>query len=189
LQTDYLTWPNSNILSNIDASNLPFSNNQFDCAFSIDALHHISKPIDALIELIRVVKPGGKVILVEPYVSFLSYFVYKLFHEENTSWRYKIPLSGQTVSEEASAGEQGVLQAILLSKKILSLIQTSTEKELVFKKQYFSPVSFFATGGLTNPFSVSNRFIALLLDIEKKLPSRILKLVSARQIVVIKLKS
>lgn len=48
---------------NGDACNLPFEDNSFDAAWSINAFEHIQDPSKALAEACRVVKPGGRVLL------------------------------------------------------------------------------------------------------------------------------
>lgn len=54
-----------NILINADAQQLPFSENVFDAAFATLVFCSIPKPELAFAELRRVVKPGGKVVLLE----------------------------------------------------------------------------------------------------------------------------
>jgi ubiquinone/menaquinone biosynthesis C-methylase UbiE len=43
---------------------LPFKDNEFDHAYSVDALHWMDNWKKALDEMVRVVKPGGKVVVV-----------------------------------------------------------------------------------------------------------------------------
>lgn len=45
-----------------DARGLPFADNSFDLAFSLDVLEHIQHPERALREIARVVRPGGRVL-------------------------------------------------------------------------------------------------------------------------------
>jgi SAM-dependent methyltransferase len=185
IQTDLLNWPSRNVIGGIDATKLPFARSSFDSAFCVDAIHHINYPARAIIELIRVVKPGGKIIVIEPYVSYLSYWVYKLFHDEQTTWKYKISKNGRTVSTEASSGEQSVLQSLLSSDKLISDILLKSDKKLSFIVNYFSPISFFASGGLSRPLPTPRRLISFLIKLEEKLPQVILKLLASRQILII----
>lgn len=46
------------------AENLPFKNDFFDCVCSMGVLHHVSDTQKALEEIYRVLKPGGKLILM-----------------------------------------------------------------------------------------------------------------------------
>jgi ubiquinone/menaquinone biosynthesis C-methylase UbiE len=55
----------SNILVNADAQELPFDENTFDAAFATLVFCSIPEPAKAFAELRRVIKPGGKVILLE----------------------------------------------------------------------------------------------------------------------------
>ncbi len=55
----------SNLLINADAQSLPFGENEFDAAFATLVFCSIPDPTLAFGELKRVVKPGGKIILLE----------------------------------------------------------------------------------------------------------------------------
>lgn len=49
-----------------DACRLPFANDTFDATFCVAVLQHIPEPADALAEIARVTRPGGRVVAVEP---------------------------------------------------------------------------------------------------------------------------
>ena len=55
----------SNVLVQADAQNLPFAANLFDAAFATLVFCSIPKPERAFAELRRVIKPGGKIVLLE----------------------------------------------------------------------------------------------------------------------------
>jgi ubiquinone/menaquinone biosynthesis C-methylase UbiE len=48
-----------------DIFNLPFENNHFDHVFVCFVLEHLSHPVEALLELNRVLKPGGTIMVIE----------------------------------------------------------------------------------------------------------------------------
>jgi ubiquinone/menaquinone biosynthesis C-methylase UbiE len=48
-----------------DIFNLPFENNHFDHVFVCFVLEHLSHPVEALLELKRVLKPGGTIMVIE----------------------------------------------------------------------------------------------------------------------------
>ena len=50
-----------------DASSLPLRDQSIDCVVVFESLHHLVQPLCALQEAWRVLKPGGKVMLYEPY--------------------------------------------------------------------------------------------------------------------------
>jgi len=66
-----------------DCLALPFEDESFSNIILIDVLHHISRPILFLREAQRVLKPGGRVITLEPGITPLSYLFYKFLHHED----------------------------------------------------------------------------------------------------------
>ena len=48
-----------------DATNLPFELGAFDLAGSLRTLHHIARPELAMAELVRVTRPGGRVLVID----------------------------------------------------------------------------------------------------------------------------
>lgn len=61
------------------AENLPFPNNSFDLVYCYTVLEHVDDPAQAILEMIRVAKPGGKIYIQTP--NYLSFYEghYKVF--------------------------------------------------------------------------------------------------------------
>jgi ubiquinone/menaquinone biosynthesis C-methylase UbiE len=55
-----------------DAQGLPFPDETFDLAFSLETLEHLINPADALEEITRVLQPGGTLFLSVPVCSRLN---------------------------------------------------------------------------------------------------------------------
>ena len=51
------------------AERLPFGDDCFDCILVVDALHHFCGQKEALTDLVRVLKPGGRLVVEEPDIS------------------------------------------------------------------------------------------------------------------------
>jgi len=64
------------------AERLPFADGTLGAIVLFDVLHHLASPASFFEEASRALAPGGRVIMCEPYISPLSYPVYKLFHDE-----------------------------------------------------------------------------------------------------------
>jgi ubiquinone/menaquinone biosynthesis C-methylase UbiE len=47
-----------------DAEHLPFAEDTFDCVCSMGVLHHVPEPARAVAEIYRVLKPGGRLIVM-----------------------------------------------------------------------------------------------------------------------------
>lgn len=65
-----------------DATSLPFGGAAFDAIAAVDVVHHLARPADFFQEARRVLRPGGRVVAVEPWVTALSFPVYRWLHQE-----------------------------------------------------------------------------------------------------------
>jgi SAM-dependent methyltransferase len=186
LHTDLLSWEDSNveIRSQIDAHSLPFQDNNFEAVFAVDTLHHLSDPITAIKEMERVLTTEGKIIFIEPFVSFLSYPIYKIFHHEETSWTFSKDGFHEVVSELAGDGDQGIPKFVFSNKKVLSELMANSNIAKIQIK-LFAPFSFFATGGLSNPIHTPRQFIKFLLAIEARIPNFFMKLIASRMLITL----
>ncbi len=66
----------------LDARHMPFGPGTLRAILMTNVFHHISRPRAFLAEAARVVPPGGALIMLEPWLSRWSRFVYGAFHEE-----------------------------------------------------------------------------------------------------------
>jgi SAM-dependent methyltransferase len=66
----------------VDAAAIPFKTSSMRAIVMVDVLHHLPDPRAFLGEANRCLAPGGAVIMVEPWVSGWSSFVYKWLHHE-----------------------------------------------------------------------------------------------------------
>jgi demethylmenaquinone methyltransferase/2-methoxy-6-polyprenyl-1,4-benzoquinol methylase len=82
-----------------DSENLPFEENKFDAvivAFGVRNFEHLEK---GLTEIFRVVKPGGKVVILE--FSKPSHFPFKQLY--NFYFKFVLPKIGRLVSQDKAA--------------------------------------------------------------------------------------
>jgi SAM-dependent methyltransferase len=71
----------------LDAQALPFAANTVSNLVGVDVLHHIEFPRCFLAEADRVLEPGGRIVLVEPAVTPVSWLAFKLGHPEPVELR------------------------------------------------------------------------------------------------------
>jgi len=62
------SWDYSRLDVIADVMALPFSENRFNAALSLVVLEHLQEPSQALSEMFRVLRPGGKLLLVAPLI-------------------------------------------------------------------------------------------------------------------------
>ena len=65
-----------------DGHNLPYSSGVFDYVFSSHCLEHVDSPVEAVIEWFRVLKEGGRLVLVVPN----AYLYEKTTNINNRPW-------------------------------------------------------------------------------------------------------
>lgn len=94
-----------------DAQQLPFRSNSVANVFGLDMLHHLATPMTFLGEVSRVLVPGGRLILVEPWITPFSYFIFRFLHQERcdlseTPWI--VNPSGEALEKLAFDGNQAI---------------------------------------------------------------------------------
>ena len=80
VSTDILSFPGIDVVA--DAHRLPFPTGHFAGVVMLDVLHHLERPIEFLHEAARVLRPGGRLAMIEPAMTTLARRFYENFHEE-----------------------------------------------------------------------------------------------------------
>jgi SAM-dependent methyltransferase len=65
-----------------DAGRLPLGTASLDAVVGLDVLHHLGQPASFFGEAARALRPGGRLVLVEPWITPFSWVVYRFFHQE-----------------------------------------------------------------------------------------------------------
>lgn len=68
----------------VDAQQMPIASGTLGNIVGFDVLHHLEFPLLFLREAQRCLKPGGRLVLVEPGITPVSRIFYQAFHEEPT---------------------------------------------------------------------------------------------------------
>src|SRR5436309_252653 len=76
-----------------DASSLPFRACSVGALVMLDALHHLPRPLEFMAEAGRILRPGGRLAMIEPWITPPSYLLYRFFHHEDCSLGIDLRLS------------------------------------------------------------------------------------------------
>jgi SAM-dependent methyltransferase len=77
-----------------DAQRLPFAGGSAANIVMVDVLHHLEFPLVFFREAERVLRPGGRVLMVEPAITWGSSMLYRLFHHEPVRTSADVLLDG-----------------------------------------------------------------------------------------------
>jgi SAM-dependent methyltransferase len=89
----------------VDAQRMPFNDGSLRAIVMTNVMHHIPDVKLLFSEASRCLRPGGKILLIEPWVTAWSRFIYTRFHHEALNleardWRFPLkgPLSSANVA-------------------------------------------------------------------------------------------
>jgi SAM-dependent methyltransferase len=128
-----------------DGHKLPFRTGTLRAIVMIDVLHHLCRPRDFFREAARCVRSGGAVVMIEPWVSVWSEFVYTRLHHEpfdSMADRWEFPPSG------ALSGANGAIPWMIFERDV-----TTFRKEFpqwrIERLVPGMPVSYLLSGGMS----------------------------------------
>jgi SAM-dependent methyltransferase len=121
-----------------DAHELPFANGVLDNIIGLDVLHHLNRPLMVLREAARVLKPGGRFILIEPWISPLSRFIYTYIHHEDCDLNVQpwLDLSNQFEIEKNAFDGNSAIPYLLLTKGGSDMINAIPELKLLSVEKF-----------------------------------------------------
>ena len=93
IQTDIFPTPWVDVVT--AAERLPFADASVDGLIGLDVLHHLEEPLRFFREAARVLRAGGRLILIDPYVSLGSWLPWHCLHHEACSMREPYDLNGR----------------------------------------------------------------------------------------------
>ena len=166
LRTDLFPHPWLDQVEN--AYKLSFANETVSDLILTDVFHHLKYPGTALKEFHRVLRKGGRVIMLEPCISALGLIVYGLLHVEPIAitkpiqWFAPEDWSPENIDYYAA---QGNASRIFTGRKFLS--QLSDWQSI--KTIRLSAISYAASGGYSKPQLYPTSALPLIQKVEKLL--------------------
>jgi SAM-dependent methyltransferase len=148
IRTDLFPYPWIDQLEN--AYKLSFADETISDLILSDVFHHLKYPGTALQELYRVLRKGGRVIMLEPCMSALGLIVYGLLHVEpiaitkQIQWLAPEDWSPQNIDYYAA---QGNATRIFVGRKFLSQLECWQNIQAI----RLSAISYAASGGYSKP--------------------------------------
>ncbi len=163
-----------------DGQQLPFANDSLRGIVMIDVLHHLPRCRSFFKEAVRCVRPGGCVVMLEPWVTAWSRLVYSKLHHEpfrSSANEWQFPSSGPL------SGANGALPWIIFERD-----RAQFEREFPeFKIEYVEltmPFRYLVSGGVSMRGLMPGWTFGLWRWLENRLCSQLSKLAMFAYIVL-----
>ncbi|HET9910255.1 MAG TPA: class I SAM-dependent methyltransferase [Anaerolineales bacterium] len=166
LRTDLFPNPWINQIEN--AYSLSFADETISDLILTDVFHHLKYPGTALQEFVRVLRKGGRVIMLEPYMSVLGLLVYGIPHDEPIAimrkivWNAPKDWSPEKINYYAA---QGNATRIFVRNRFRSQLGDWQK----IKTVRLSAISYAASGGFSKPQLYPTSMLPLIRKLEKLL--------------------
>lgn len=148
-----------------DAHKMPFVDDGISNIVMIDVLHHLYNPIQFLKESYRVLKKGGRIVMLEPYPSPFSLIIYRKFHPEpfimDVDYFSKDDLQNKDPWDSNQA-----IPYLIFFKNINKFNKEFGNKFKVVKREKLSCILYPASGGFENKALIPDFLIPVFKGIE-----------------------
>lgn len=132
----------------VDCMDMPFDDGSIGGVICFDLLHHLCRPHDFLREAGRVLRVGGRVLLIEPYITIGSYLPYKLLHHEEVNFQsYHGAVKGPDASGDSDPWVGNLAVGNLVFGRDLPKWDELHSNLTIVHREVFSLFDFQAAGG------------------------------------------
>jgi SAM-dependent methyltransferase len=128
----------------VDCQDISCPDASFSNIVGLDVFHHIDDPLRFLREAVRVLRPGGRLILIEPWITPFSYLIYRYLHQEDCflSWR-----PGQTLGDEKDPFDANAAQPYLVFDRYWQAVQKELPQLSILHIERFSLFAYLLSFG------------------------------------------
>ena len=128
----------------LDGTRLPFAPASLRAVAMTDVFHHMATPRLFLGEAVRCLKLGGRIVMIEPWVTGWSRFVYRRFHHEPfvpDAAHWEFPSSGPL------SGANGALPWMVFERD-RAMFEREFPRLRLVSVQPLMPVTYLVSGGV-----------------------------------------
>jgi SAM-dependent methyltransferase len=175
-----LTW----LDASADAQSLPFRDSCFANVVGVDILHHIERSRRFLAEAQRVLEPGGRLILLEPAITPVSWLFYSLFHPEPVKLRVDPLAEGEVDPTRQPFDANQAIPTLLFGRYRDSFTRTFPLLRLS-TMEWFNLLVYPLSGGFRPWCLVPRGGVQWLLRVEDMLAPLLGRLIAFRLFIVL----
>jgi len=167
-----------------DAQRLPFGADVATNIVMVDVLHHIEFPPLFFREAARVLRPGGRIVMVEPAITWGSTIFYRLLHHEPVRTRADPLVEG---NPDPNRDPYYSNQAIptLLATRARARFHRLFPELVISRVDWFAFAAYPLSGGFKPWSLISDRVARRLLRAERTLEPIVGRLTGFRMMLVV----
>jgi SAM-dependent methyltransferase len=167
----------------VDGHALPFADRSVDSIVGLDVLHHVQYPVRVFVEAERVLRPGGRLVLVEPGITPVSSLVLRLGHPEPVDMRVDPLAEGDPDPEKHPMDSNQALPTLLAGRHRSRVADRVPHLRLVVR-QYLSLFAYPLSGGFRPWSLMPSRLVGPVLRAEARLTPAVGRLLGFRLMLV-----
>jgi SAM-dependent methyltransferase len=163
----------------VDAASLPYGDRELANIVLLDVYHHLPRPAAFLDEASRTLRAGGRIVMLEPYVSPVARLGYRLHHE-----RLELRGDGFAENESTDPLDANIAQTTLAFFHQRREYERRWPELPVIERRLLSSLVYPLSGGFTKPALLPSRLYGPATAVERAL-SPLLPLVALRSLLVV----
>ncbi len=185
LKTDIVGLPWLDFVS--EATSMPVRDGVLDTIVMVDVLHHLSHPRRFFDEATRVLRPGGRVVMIEPAITPTSWFFYKFLHPEPVRMRVD-PMAEQPHSSADPFDANQAIPTLLFKRgRGIQAMQRDFPELRLTRTAYLSLFAYALSGGFREWNLLPARIARWILRLEDRITPLLGRLLAFRLLVVLEM--
>jgi SAM-dependent methyltransferase len=167
-----------------DAQRLPFASASFSNVVLIDVCHHLEFPVKFFAEAERVLDCGGRIVMVEPAITWGSWLFYQFLHQEPVRLAAD-PLVDGTPDPNRDPYDANQAIPTLLATREFARFHATLPGLKISRVDWFSLAVYPLSGGFKRWSLIPAWLAARGLQVERRLEPRIGRLLAFRMMMII----
>jgi SAM-dependent methyltransferase len=167
-----------------DAHNLPFATGAAANVVMVDVLHHLEFPALFFREAARVLRPGGRLMMMEPAITYGSTLFYRLFHHEPVRTSAEVLAEGTPNPDRDPYDANVAIPTILVTREHARFHARFPELRIV-RVVWFAFAAIALSGGFKRWSLITAGAARRLMQFERAVEPLIGRLAGFRVMIVI----
>ena len=168
-----------------DAQQLPLANASFNNIVMVDVLHHIEQPLRFINEARRILRPGGRLIMMEPAITPVSWFFYKYLHPEPVDFSYDPFIASSKASNGRNPYDANQAVPTILFRDSIDRFSDNQPYLRVCSIDYLSLIAYPLSGGFNRWSLLPAALAPMLVRFERLFPAFMRKLMAFRMLITL----